>query len=103
MVHVRKVYPEYFEALLSGKKRFEIRQEDPSGEKFSVGDYLALNEFLPEGEHLLKPSRYSGRCLLFRISYILRASDFPSLLQPGAVVLSLELMPLSLEDLRAGR
>ena len=39
---------------------------------------------------------YTGRCLLYEITYVLR--DF-ELLQPGAVVLGLKLKPLSFEDL----
>lgn len=95
MIHVRKVAPEYFEALLSGKKRFEIRREEPGEEKFAVGDYLGLNEYDNGGSHTERHSRFTGRCLLFRITYILRGHE---LLKDGTAILGLQLMPLSFDD-----
>ena len=44
MVHALKIYPEYYEAVKSGKKPFEVRKNDRD---FKVGDILALNEFDP--------------------------------------------------------
>ena len=44
MIHELKIFPEYFEAVISGKKSFEIRKAD---RPFAVGDILALNEFDP--------------------------------------------------------
>lgn len=37
MIHVRKVLPEYFNALQDGTKRFELRREDPDAPRFAVG------------------------------------------------------------------
>ena len=65
MVHALKIYPEYYEAVKSGKKPFEVRKNDRD---FKVGDILALNEFDPlEGEK----GQYTGRATFQRISYIL--------------------------------
>ena len=94
MIHARKVRPEYFEASLNGLKLFEIREEKPNEPRYAVGDYLALNEWEPEPEAL--GDGYTGRCLLYEITYVLR--DF-ELLQPGAVALGLKLKPLRFEDL----
>ena len=94
MIHAKKVRPEYFEANLKGLKPFEIRAEAPGEPRYAVGDYLALNEWEPEPEAL--GDGYTGRCLLYEITYVLR--DF-ELLQPGAVVLGLKLKPLSFADL----
>lgn len=95
MIHAKKVRPEYFEASLKGLKPFEIREEKPNEPRYSVGDYLALNEWEPEPHEL--GDGYTGRCLLYEITYVLR--DF-ELLQPGAVALGLKLKPLCFEDLQ---
>lgn len=94
MIHAKKILPKYFEASLKGLKPFEIRAEAPGEPRYAVGDYLALNEWVQEPEAL--GDGYTGRCLLYEITYVLR--DF-ELLQPGAVVLGLRLKPLSFEDL----
>lgn len=94
MIHAKKVRPEYFEASLKGLKLFEIREEKPNEPRYAVGDYLALNEWEPE-PHALGDG-YTGRCLLYEITYVLRDCD---LLQPDVVVLGLKLKPLSFEDL----
>ena len=96
MIHAKKVKPEYFEALLKGDKTFELRHEDPDEPSFAVGDYLALNE-CEDGAHLAAPS-YSGRCLLYKITYVFRGSP---LLAERTVALGLRLMPLCAEDLQA--
>lgn len=41
MTHELKILPEYFEAVTSGRKRFEIRKNDRN---FKVGDVLDLKE-----------------------------------------------------------
>ena len=94
MIHVRKVLPEYFNALLDGTKRFELRREDPDAPRFAVGDYLALNEYDP-CRHAAPDDLYTGRCLLFEISYVLR--DFEGL-AADYVVLGLRTTPLSWMD-----
>lgn len=96
MIHAKKFLSEYFEAELKGDKPFDLRREDPDEPAYAVGDYLALNEWKPgitsdEGS-------FTGRCLLYKITYVLRGS---SLLAPGVAALGLRLMPLSAEDLPA--
>ena len=110
MIHVRKVAPEYFEALRSGRKRFELRDERDAEEPFAAGDFLALNEWAEsettqvsaDGKLYEKFSsgHYTGRCLLFEILYVLRNYE---LLTPGAVCLSLSLRPLRPDDVAAIR
>lgn len=39
MEHELKIYPKYFEDVISGKKKFEIRKND---RKFTIGDVLIL-------------------------------------------------------------
>lgn len=92
MIHVEKAGPAALEELSSGYNRFVITRQGPDGPPYCVGDYLALNEW--------KESGYTGRCLLFRITIIKSAATCCDLLPPGVVVLGLQHMPLSGEDLR---
>jgi len=50
MRHELKVWPEYFEPVAGGWKRFELRKDDRG---FKVGDAVVLKEWDPE-------SGYSG-------------------------------------------
>ncbi len=65
-----KIAPEYFEAQLQGKKKFEIRRNDRD---FQVGDKLRLNEW---------DDGYTGRTTTVRIEYM---TDYKQ--KPGYVVL----------------
>lgn len=76
MIHALKIAPEYFEASAAGVKGFEIRRND---RPYSIGDYVALNEWSIEG--------YTGRCTLHRIVYIL-ANE--ALCKEGYITLGLE-------------
>jgi hypothetical protein len=73
--HELKVWPVFFDALLSGIKPFEIRKNDRD---FWAGDLLVLNEFEPEGRG------YTGRGLTRTVSYV---TDYEQ--QAGFVVLGL--------------
>jgi len=59
----KKIWPEYFELIFSGKKRFELRLAD-----FDIqeGDTLILEEWDPENKE------YTGRTVEKKIDYILR-------------------------------
>lgn len=83
--HELKCWPEYFEQMVSGAKRFDVRFDDRG---FEVGDTLELREFVPEREaRFTEWSPYTGRILFCTVGYILR--DFAGL-QPGYVVLGLD-------------
>lgn len=99
MIHAKKVAPEYFEALRSGAKRFELRREDPEEPSYAVGDYLAVNEYDP-GRHAAQDDLYTGRCMLFEITYVLRDTEW---LQPDCAALSLRALPLCMDDLNMYR
>jgi len=59
----KKIHPEYFEMVKSGKKKFELRLAD-----FDIkeGDTLILEEWDPETKE------YTGRKLEKKASYILK-------------------------------
>ena len=59
----KKVWPDYFKLIKSGKKRFELRLADFKAEE---GDTLILEEWNPEKEE------YTGRKIRRKIKYILK-------------------------------
>ena len=61
-VHELKSWPDFFEPILSGKKKFELRIND---RKFNVGDELYLREFDD------RTGKYTGRSIRKRVTYIL--------------------------------
>lgn len=67
MIHELKTLPKYFEAIISGKKLFEIREHDRC---YMVGDLLALNEYNAEEEC------YTGRSCLVYIDYIVEDEEY---------------------------
>ncbi len=71
MSHELKIYPNYYQAVIDGAKKFEIRKNDRC---FSVGDILRLREYDPTRELNPITERYTGRYCYVRIDYIL--SDF---------------------------
>lgn len=84
--HRLRTWPEYFAALRSGAKTFELRKDDRNP-RFAVGDTLYLDEFNPEN------ATYTGNVEVRQISYILR--DVPEFgLKPGFCVIGFtEMMP----------
>ena len=78
MIHELKCWPEYFNMVLSDKKKFEARLDDRN---FKIGDELLLKEWNPDYKV------YTGRILHRRIDYVLRDSYIG--LKEGYVILSL--------------
>ncbi len=66
MKHELKIWPVYFEAVLSGDKRFEIRNNTDRG--FQKGDLVKLIEYDPKTIPDYK--KYTGRNLLVEIIYV---------------------------------
>ncbi|MBC1935200.1 DUF3850 domain-containing protein [Listeria grandensis] len=73
-VHSLKIFPEFFEAVRSGAKKAEVRDNDRN---FKVNDTILLHEY--------ENGIYTGEILCVRITYI---SDYNQ--PPGQVVLSIE-------------
>jgi hypothetical protein len=66
--HDLKCWPEYFQAVRSGRKPFEIRKEDDR--RFAEGDTLRLREWEPLS------SSYTGASVSVRVSYVLRGGPW---------------------------
>jgi len=78
-VHELKTMPEYFAAVLDGRKTFELRKDDRG---FKVGDELVLREWT-------LGSGYTGNSTRCRVTYI--AKDVPTFgLTPGYAILGIE-------------
>lgn len=88
MIYEKKTWPDMFEAVLSGKKRFDVRLSDAS---YKEGDTLVLREWDPHAK------KYTGRTLHKRISFVLNTKTMPY--WPGEDIKKFGLSVLSLEDL----
>lgn len=75
MEHRLKIMPEYFEAVVEGRKTFELRKDDRG---YAVGDTLVLCEW--DGKE------YTGREYRCRIGYMLEGYTG---LSPGYAVLGI--------------
>ena len=82
----KKIWPEYFELVSSGKKKFELRLAD-----FDVkeGDTLLLEEWDP------KTKEYTGRSIEKKVSLVLKfnLNDFGQedvIKEKGLVVIQLD-------------
>ena len=62
----KKVWPEYFQKILNGEKKFELRLADF---ECKPGDILALKEWDP------KTKEYTGRVLEKEVTYVLKTKD----------------------------
>ncbi|MEI7621814.1 MAG: DUF3850 domain-containing protein [Candidatus Moraniibacteriota bacterium] len=62
----KKVWPQYFQKILDGDKKYELRLADWNCQE---GDILILKEWNPEAED------YTGRILEKEVSYVLKTKD----------------------------
>lgn len=74
-VHRLKIMPEFYQAVIDGRKTFELRKND---RYFSVGDTLILCEWSEDG--------FTGREWRCQVSYMLEGYDG---LQPGYAILGI--------------
>ena len=77
-VHNLKSWPDAFEPLLDGRKRFEYRVNDRN---FAEGDELVLQEWDPA------TTKYTGRSLKAKVIYITFGPDWS--IPSGACVMSI--------------
>lgn len=76
-LHELKILPEYYEKVLSGEKRFELRKDDRG---FKVGDIIRLCEH--DGKE------FTGRDSLYDIIYKLDGGNYG--LEKGYCILSIK-------------
>jgi len=76
--HELKCWPEYFQPIIDGLKRFEVRKDDRG---FKKDDELFLREYD------ITRDRYTGRHLLCTVMYVLRGESWA--LQPDVCVMSI--------------
>jgi len=77
-IHELKTWPSYFNEVKTGRKTFEVRQNDRN---FESGDVLVLREYDP------RTQEYTGRELAFEAGYILHGDQFG--IEAGHVVIAL--------------
>jgi hypothetical protein len=77
MTHALKTQPEYYRAVESGEKPFEVRKHD---RPFKVGDIVLLQEYDAE------KGVYTGREMTRKISYILKGEAKFGLLDSFSVL-----------------
>ena len=81
MVHVVKCKHTYFELVVTGEKKFEVRNNDRN---YQTGDIFIMQEIEDENG----PAVYTGRFIICKIRYILE--NFEGL-APGFVAFSLNI------------
>lgn len=85
--HILKTWPNVFEAIEDGRKRFEWRQDDRG---FEVGDILVLRKWDPVDRHFPNAATWSDFRpyeVRMRVTYILRGLFG---VPPGYCVMSIE-------------
>jgi hypothetical protein len=87
MIHELKTWPEYFAAIVSGRKTFELRRNDRA---FRENDTLHLREYEPVNR------RYTGRELHRVVTYML-ATDMSG----DFVVMALGVPPQSHAEIQS--
>ena len=75
--HYIKILPEYYNAIDSGEKSFEVRYNDRN---YQVHDILHLREWLD--------GNYTGREMAVEVTYLL---DHPTYCKEGYVIMAIKI------------
>lgn len=99
IVHELKTWPSYYDKVITGKKKFEIRELD---RPFKIGDDLLLREWQPYTKH---GGEYTGRRTRVRVTDIIYSNKsplLPSFLQNGNAygILSIEVSYPPIDEAR---
>jgi hypothetical protein len=81
-IHKLKCWTPYFQAILIGAKKFDVRRDDRG---FQKGDYVRLEQYEPGQGYVLDPAYNEPYCLVKKVEYILTGGQFG--IEPGFVVL----------------
>lgn len=79
ITHELKTWPAEFEAVMAGKKTFDVRAKDRD---FKVGEFLTLKEYNPDSKE------YTGRSCAREIIFIMEGGKFG--VQEGYVAMSIK-------------
>ena len=79
ITHELKTWPTEFQAVLEGKKTFDVRAKDRD---FKVGEFLTLQEYDPEKK------AYTGKSCAREIIFIMEGGKFG--VQEGYVAMSIK-------------
>ena len=60
--HTLKIWPEYFDAILDGRKTWEARKNDRN---YQLGDILRLHEYDNARQ------KFTGRLIVVKVTYII--------------------------------
>lgn len=83
-VHKLKCWTPYYDAILAGDKKFDVRRDDRG---FETGDYVLLEKYDPEHRcYVVDPEDGIPYAIEKQIKYTLRGGQFG--IEPGYVVLS---------------
>lgn len=89
--HLLKSWPQFFAAVVEGRKKFEVRRDDRN---FRVGDTLLLQEFIPETRE------WTQREYPVKVSYIIagdqKCAVSKEAIKKGFCVMGIE--PFTLTD-----
>lgn len=88
MNHELKTWSEFFIAILSGEKKFEVRKNDRG---YHVGDILILKEWDNFS------SSYTGAILKVKVKFILHGGQFG--IEEGYCVMSIEKIPTPTQEI----
>lgn len=75
-VHELKCWPQSFRAILTGRKRFEVRRDDRRP-RFESGDQVTLHEYDP-GDGTRPPKGFTGQKATYLIGYVSRSAALPA-------------------------
>ena len=92
VMHTLKIWPEFIDEIISGKKTFEVRHTDEQG--YREGDALLLKEWLPDQK------RFTGRAAIVDVTY---ASKLPVKVSVGPIFLKIApliVMSIKLREVR---
>ncbi len=85
-VHFLKCWPTFFDAIVRGEKKAELRQDDGRG--FRVGDVLRLRRLCEDHPQ----SEPSGESVDVRVTHIVPGNKFG--LYKGFVMMSIEIVDM---------
>lgn len=79
--HYLKILPEYYRAIESGRKTFEVRINDRN---YQVYDILHLEEWTSDG--------YTGRTITAEVTYTLDNSDY---CKEGHIIMAIKILTVN--------